>query len=204
MRLVVGLGNPGPEYEGTRHNVGFHAVEAVARRAKSIFEAGRKLESWKGRSDFEYARMVHPEALLVKPSCYMNLSGDVVAPLLRGLALTPERVLVVYDDLDLPLGAKRIRPRGGPGTHNGMRSLVNRLAAEFPDRPAGDFPRLRIGIGSAGTDAARYVLERFSKKEQVEIDIAVEEAADAILDWLVTGDVDGCMTRYHSRWNGGA
>lgn len=204
MRLVVGLGNPGPDYEWTRHNVGFHAVEAVARRAKSIFEAGRTLEGWKGRGDFEYARIARPEALLVKPLGFMNLSGDVVAPLARHLALVPEQLLVVYDDLDLPLGAKRIRPHGGAGTHNGMRSLVNRLAAAFPDHPAGAFPRLRIGIGSAGTDAARYVLERFSPKERVEIEIAVAEAADAILDWLATGDIDACMTRYHSRWNPGA
>jgi peptidyl-tRNA hydrolase, PTH1 family len=133
----------------------------------------------------------------------MNLSGDVVAPLARQLALAPDRILVVYDDFDLPLGAKRLRARGGPGTHNGMRSLVNRLAAEFPDHPAGEFSRLRIGIGAAGTDAARHVLERFSPKERTEIEIAVEEAADAVLDWLRTGDIDGCMARYHSRWNQG-
>ena len=203
MRLVVGLGNPGPEYEWTRHNVGFHAVDVVARRAKVLFEAGRKLEGWKGRGHFEFARLARPDAMLVKPLTYMNLSGDVVAPLARHLALTPDRILVVYDDLDLELGVKRLRPLGGPGTHNGMRSLVQRLAAEYPDRERGSFPRLRIGIGNAGTDAARHVLGRFTPKEQVEIEIAVAEAADALLDWLATGDIDGCMTRYHSRWNPG-
>lgn len=203
MRLVVGLGNPGPEYEWTRHNVGFHVVDVVARRVKSIFEAGRKLEGWNGRSDFEFARVARPAALLVKPLGFMNLSGDVVAPLARHLALAPQQILVVYDDLDLPLGVKRLRPHGGPGTHNGMRSLVNRLAAEFPEQERGSFPRLRIGIGNAGTDAARHVLGRFTPKEQVEIEIAAAEAADALLDWLETGDIDGCMTRFHSRWNPG-
>jgi PTH1 family peptidyl-tRNA hydrolase len=222
VKLVVGLGNPGPEYEWTRHNVGFHAVDAVAKRAKTIFEAGRGLEGWRGRSDFEFApvrwppaqRDGPPTALLVKPLGFMNRSGDVVAPLLLHLGLTPAELLVVTDDLDLPLGVKRIRPHGSAGTHNGLRSIVNRLAAAFPappqearpsgPPPGGRFPRLRIGIGAAGTDAARHVLERFSGPEQVEIEIAVAEAADALLDWLQTGDIDGCMTRYHSRWNRGA
>lgn len=197
MKLVVGLGNPGPEYEWTRHNAGFHAVEAVAAREKAIFEPGRKLDGWNGRGDFEMARLPRRDALLVKPLAFMNRSGDVVAPLLRHLALDPTQLLVVYDDFDLPLGSLRIRPHGGPGTHNGMRSLVQCLDS---DR----FPRLRIGIGPARTDAARHVLERLSAKEKVELEISVAEAADALLDWLTTGDLDACMTRFHSRWNGGA
>jgi PTH1 family peptidyl-tRNA hydrolase len=196
VKLVVGLGNPGPEYEWTRHNVGFHVVEAVAARERTIFEAGRKLEGWKGRNDFRFARLARRDALLVEPLTFMNLSGDVVAPLASQLAVAPAELLVVYDDLDLPLGKLRIRPHGSAGTHNGMRSIVNRLTT---DR----FPRLRVGIGPGGTDAARHVLERFSAKEQVEIEISVAEAADAILDWLASGDIDGCMTRFHSRWNPG-
>lgn len=194
MRLVVGLGNPGPEYEWTRHNVGFHVVEAVAARAKSIFEPARRLEGWKGSRDFEFARVDARAALLVKPLTFMNLSGDVVAPLSAHTVTAPGELLVVYDDFDLPLGKLRIRPFGSAGTHNGMRSILQRLAT---DR----FPRLRVGIGPARTDAARHVLERFSRKEQVEIEISVAQAADAIEDWLTTGDIDGCMSRFHSRWN---
>jgi len=197
VKLVAGLGNPGTEYEWTRHNVGFQVLDVVARREKLIFEPGRRLEGWQGRNDFEFARLPKfGDALLVKPLAYMNLSGDVLAPLVAQRCESPAELFVVYDDLDLPLGVKRIRPHGSAGTHNGMRSIVKQLAT---DR----FPRLRVGIGPAGTDAARHVLERFHGKEQVEIEIAVAEAADALLDWLATGDLAGCMTRFHSRWNPG-
>lgn len=196
-RLVVGLGNPGPRYERTRHNVGFRVVDRVARRSRAIFEHARTLEGYEGPLDFEFARLRDPGlALLVKPRTFMNLSGDVVAPLLSGRNLEPADLLVVYDDLDLPLGAKRIRPHGGAGTHNGMRSIVDRLAS---DR----FPRLRLGIGTAGTDAARHVLEDFTEDEEKVIERAADEAADAILFWLGTGDLDACMTRFHSRWKEG-
>jgi PTH1 family peptidyl-tRNA hydrolase len=197
-KLVVGLGNPGPKYESTRHNAGFRVVDRVARRSGAIFEPARELEGYDGPRDFEFARLGRDPgpALLVKPRTFMNLSGDVVAPLLASRSLAPEDLLVVYDDLDLPLGAKRIRPHGGPGTHNGMRSIVDRLAT---DR----FPRLRLGIGSAGTDAARHVLEAFTEDEEEVIGHAVDEAADAILFWLATGDLEACMTRFHSRWKEG-
>jgi len=197
-RLVVGLGNPGPRYESTRHNAGFRVVDRLARRSGAIFEPARELEGYEGPRDFEFARLRGDPgpALLVKPQTFMNLSGDVVAPLLSSRNLPPANLLVVYDDLDLPLGAKRIRPHGGPGTHNGMRSIVDRLAS---DR----FPRLRLGIGKAGTDAARHVLEDFTKDEESVIARAVEEAADAIAFWLGTGDLEACMTRFHSRWKEG-
>jgi peptidyl-tRNA hydrolase, PTH1 family len=197
-KLVVGLGNPGPKYESTRHNAGFRVVDRVARRSGAIFEPGRKLEGYEGPRAFEFARLGGEPgtALLVKPTTFMNLSGDVVAPLLACRNLAPADLLVVYDDLDLPLGAKRIRPHGGPGTHNGMRSIVDRLASD-------QFPRLRLGIGTAGTDAARHVLEEFTEDEEKVIVRAVDEAADAILFWLATGDLDACMTRFHSRWREG-
>jgi PTH1 family peptidyl-tRNA hydrolase len=196
VKLVVGLGNPGPEYEWTRHNVGFHVLDRVAAHEKLLFQPGRKLEGCSAARAFSFARSPRWDALLLKPETYMNRSGDVVASVARSLSIEPADTLVVYDDLDLPLGGLRIRPHGGPGTHNGMRSIVTSLAT---DR----FPRLRVGIGPARTDAARHVLDRFAPKEQVEIEISVAEAAEAILDWLATGDIQGCMTRFHSRWNQG-
>jgi len=202
-QLVIGLGNPGPEYERTRHNVGFRVVERIARDEGLIFQSASELEGYEGPADFDYARTARSplahgrDALLVKPRTFMNLSGVVVAPLVGWLALLPGQVLVVTDDFDLPLGTLRIRPHGGPGTHNGMRSIVNHLAT---DR----FPRLRIGIGAAGTDAARHVLEEFAVLERAAIETAVEEAALAIRFWLETGDIEACMTRFHSRWNQGA
>lgn len=195
MKLVVGLGNPGAEYAHTRHNVGFDVLDRLALEGKLLFASGRKLEGFQGPAAFEFARH-ESGALLVKPLAFMNRSGTVVSALARQLDVPPERILVVYDDLDLPLGRLRIRPHGGAGTHNGMRSIVEDLAS---DR----FPRLRVGIGEARTDAARHVLERFTDEEREEIAIAVAEAAAAIEAWLREGDLAGVMTRFHSRWNQG-
>jgi len=195
-KLVVGLGNPGPKYEPTRHNAGFRVVDRIAQRAGVLFRSGRDLKGFEGPAEFEFALLPREGALLLKPLTFMNLSGAAVAPVLAWLEADPSQLLVVYDDLDLPLGKLRIRPHGGPGTHNGMRSIVESLATD-------SFPRLRVGIGPAGTDAARHVLEPFTVAEEARIGIAVEEAADAILAWLSTGDLAACMTRFHSRWNQG-
>ena len=200
QKLVVGLGNPGPKYESTRHNAGFRVVDRIARRAGVLFRPGRDLGGYGGPAEFEFA-LVPPRgdgqgALLLKPQAFMNLSGAVVGPVLGWMEADPAQLLVVYDDLDLPLGKLRIRPHGGPGTHNGMRSIVDSLATER-------FPRLRVGIGPARTDAARHVLEPFTGDEEATMKVAVEEAADAIGDWLATGDLEACMSRYHSRWNQG-
>lgn len=196
MKLVVGLGNPGAEYAGTRHNVGFDVLDRLASQGKLLFAPARKLEGHAGSAPFEFARHASG-ALLVKPLTYMNRSGSVVAELVSRFAVSPEEVLVVSDDFDLPLGALRIRPHGGPGTHNGMRSIVESLAS---DR----FPRLRVGIGRAGTDAARHVLERFADSEREGIAISVAQAAEALEAWLREGDLSGVMTRFHSRWNQGS
>lgn len=206
QKLVVGLGNPGPRYESTRHNAGFRVVDRIARRAGVLFRSGRDLEGFGGPAEFEFALVPRggapggapggERALLLKPLAFMNLSGAVVAPVLTWLGADPARLLVVYDDLDLPLGKLRIRPRGGPGTHNGLRSIVDSLATD-------GFPRLRVGIGPARTDAARHVLEPFTDEEEATIGVAVEEAADAIGAWLSSGDLDACMTRFHSRWHQG-
>jgi PTH1 family peptidyl-tRNA hydrolase len=196
VKLVVGLGNPGPEYEDTRHNVGYFVLDRVAEKSKALFQPAARLGARVGTRAFSFARLPTKDALLLKPEAFMNLSGEVVAPVMTSLAIEPAEMMVVYDDFDLPLGALRIRPHGGPGTHNGMRSIVHSLAT---DR----FPRLRVGIGPARTDAARHVLERFTPKERTEIEISVAEAAEAIEDWLGSGDIDACMTRFHSRWNQG-
>lgn len=200
-RLVVGLGNPGSEYEATRHNVGFDVLDHLARHEGLFFESPAVLEDWSGTREAEVALMHDPpdidRALLVKPRNFMNRSGAVVAPLVRWAGVEPADCLVVYDDMDLPVSALRIRPFGGTGGHNGMRSITESLGS---DR----FPRLRVGIGRPGTDAARHVLARFDKRERREVDVSVAEAVDAILFWLEDGDIDECMTRFHSRWNQGS
>jgi len=202
-RLLIGLGNPGPDYVGTRHNVGFSVLDRVALHEGLLFESPASLvrsgalEGYGGKRSFVAARSFDPDVLLVKPTTFMNLSGEAVAPLVAWAGVTPADAMVVYDDLDLPLGRLRIRPSGGHGGQNGMRSIIDALGTNA-------FPRLRVGIGPASTDAARYVLGRFDEDEQVEIDISVAEAAEAALDWLGHGDVDGCMARFHSRWSQGA
>lgn len=195
-RLVFGLGNPGPEHESTRHNVGFDVVDHLARREGLLFEPANSLEGYGGPEDFACARSFDPDALLVKPRTFMNLSGTVVAPLVRWAGVESGDALVVVDDLDLPLASLRIRPHGGAGGHNGLRSIIDSLGT---DR----FPRLRVGIGRSPTEAARHVLSRFSRDEREAIDLAVAEAAEAIFFWLSTGDLERCMTRFHSRWKEG-
>ncbi|MCP3919320.1 MAG: aminoacyl-tRNA hydrolase [bacterium] len=206
-RIVVGLGNPGAEYTGTRHNVGFEVLERLAQHEGELFRKAAALDGFRGPKSFTWARLEDPDALLVKPTTFMNRSGDVVEPLTRHLvssawspgadgteAFDPARLLVVYDDMDLDVGIVRIRPLGGHGGHNGMRSIHTSLGSN-------EHPRVRVGIGRPRTDAARHVLEPFSEKERVEIDISVMEASEAILDWLLSGDIEKCMTRFHSRWS---
>lgn len=198
-RLVVGLGNPGPDHIGTRHNVGFGVLDHLARHEGLLFRTPRELpeefSDFGGPWSFQVARCFDPDVFLVKPETFMNRSGDAVAPLAAHLGVEPgAHLLVVYDDMDLEVGALRIRPQGGAGGHNGMRSLISLLGT---DR----FPRLRVGIGRPGTDAARHVLSGFDEREREEIAISVAEAAEAILAWLLGEPLERVMTRFHSRWS---
>jgi PTH1 family peptidyl-tRNA hydrolase len=196
VRLVLGLGNPGLEYERTRHNVGFDVVEHLARREGLFFESATVLERYDGPSAFLGARSFEPDALLVKPTTFMNRSGAIVPPLLAWAGAAPEQMLVVYDDLDLPLAKLRLRAAGSSGGHNGLQSILETLGT---DR----VPRLRVGIGRPRTDAAHHVLERFAPEEQKEIDGAVAEAAEAVFAWLRGDELDRLVARFHSRWNQG-
>lgn len=193
--MVFGLGNPGPEYERSRHNVGFDVLDALARRAGVLFDGSRSLVGYTGPRALACAYWSELQALLVKPLTFMNRSGDVVSPLLRWAGLEPQDCLVVYDDMDLPAGELRLRAKGGAGGQKGMRSILDSLATDA-------FPRLRVGIGRPPTDAVRHVLSRFEPGERERIDVAAEEACDALRDWLETGDIERCMTRFHSRWKG--
>jgi PTH1 family peptidyl-tRNA hydrolase len=195
-RLVVGLGNPGADYVWTPHNLGFHVVERLCADAHLIFEPSAVLGLPALSAPCRVARHTRCDALLVEPLTYMNGSGLVVATLSRALGVPSEEILVVYDDLDLPLGALRIRPHGGTGGHRGVQSIVEELGT---DR----FPRLRVGIGRPRTDAARHVLTPMAPDERVIAEIAVSNAAEAIASWLSEGSIERCMTRFHSRWKQG-
>ncbi|MCC7012645.1 MAG: aminoacyl-tRNA hydrolase [Planctomycetes bacterium] len=192
-RLVVGLGNPGPQYEWTPHNLGFHAVEALARDFKLIFGSSTVLGAHRPPAPCLVARDEGRDVLLVKPLTFMNDSGSVIAPLARSMGIAPEQIMVVFDDIDLPQGALRIRPHGGTGGHNGVRSIVSRLGSDA-------FPRLRMGVGKPRTDAARHVLQALEGAARVAAEITVAEAAAALAAWAEAGELEKVMTRFHSRW----
>ena len=195
-KLVVGIGNPGPEYADTRHNVGFRVLDRLAAHEGLIFESAKALQGYTGPRAFRCAQLFEPHALLIKPETYVNRTGTVVAPLAEFVGAAPEDVWVVYDDIDLPLGRLRLRPQGGPGTHNGMRSIVSSLGTTA-------FPRLRVGIGPCHGDPAEFVLAAFEEREREDVEISVIEAAEATLDWLTSGSIEACMTRFQTRWNQG-
>lgn len=167
--LIVGLGNPGPRYEGTRHNVGRDAVAALA--------AGRAvpLDRLKHNARYGTLALAGHRALLAIPTTYMNESGRAVGPLAGFYRIPPERVLVVFDEVDLPLGRLRLRPSGGAGGHNGMKSIIRALGSE-------DFPRLRLGVGRPpeGWDTADHVLARFRDDERRQAEELVEAGVAAI------------------------
>lgn len=168
LTLIVGLGNPGKEYEGTRHNAGFDVVDKLLCKLPGTFDETHAYNSfyWKGRCRGR-------NLFLQKPLTYMNLSGNAVSPLARVNKISPEEILLVFDDLDLPLGKIRFRKGGGTGGHNGVESVVNQLGSA-------SFSRLRIGIGKGESDQKDHVLDKFSETEigiySKVLDLALEAA----------------------------
>lgn len=190
MVIVVGLGNPGRRYAGTRHNVGSEVVQRLAERLGVRLEATGWAKTARGR-------VQGATLLLAIPATYMNVSGQAVRDLLRR-GRHMEDLLVVYDDMDLLLGRLRLRPGDGAGGHNGVQSIIDELGT-------GRFPRLRIGIGRppAGVDPVDFVLERFTADERPRIDDAVQQAADAAVVAATQG-LAAAMNRFNRRTPEGA
>jgi len=185
MRLIVGLGNPGERYRRTRHNVGFMVLDALAARAGA--KRGREESgAWVASGE-----LGAESVLLVKPLSFMNRSGGPVLGLLRTYGTEPRDVVVVLDDVALPLGELRLRERGGHGGHNGLRSVIDVLGTE-------EFPRLRIGIRKEdGTDElADYVLSEFPKEDVLVVQEMVGYAADAV-ECLIREGVPAAMNRFN-------
>lgn len=184
-RLIVGIGNPGPEYEKTRHNIGFRVLSTLLRRC------GVKREEAMFRGIYATAKIGDLTIGLLKPLTYVNLSGQSVKEAVRQLNLRPEQVLVVLDDAQLPLGKLRIRPKGSSGGHKGLQSIIDALQTE-------EIPRLRVGIGSPpeGIDLATFVLSPFEEDEEPVIGEAVERAADASIVWATEG-INTAMQRFN-------
>jgi PTH1 family peptidyl-tRNA hydrolase len=185
VRLIVGLGNPGPSYRHTRHNVGFEVLDRLASRLGVQF--GR--EKFSGM--IAEAKVQGRKILLLKPLTFMNLSGESVAQASRYHADGPGQILVVYDEIDLPLGKVRLRKSGTGGTHNGMNSVIERLGSE-------DVPRLRVGVGAELERGERvgHVLGKFRPDERETIDTAMNAAVDACLCCIQDG-LDAAMNRYN-------
>jgi len=183
MKLIVGLGNPGAEYALTRHNVGWQVIDAFAKKFR-IDVARHEKNALTGTG-----RVAGGSVLVAKPLTYMNLSGDAVRLLVNAYAEDTTELMVVYDDIDLPLGKLRIRPNGSSGTHNGMRSIIAELATE-------NFPRLRVGIGSPETRLRDYVLDEFTPDEQPVVDRAIGRAVDALVLFL-RGDLRRAMNEFN-------
>jgi len=163
---VVGLGNPGPEYEGTRHNIGFDVADLLARECGAEFRKERRWSAWVARAG---------DLLLVKPTTYMNLSGEAVSAVARFHRIAPAETLVVLDDIALPLGRLRLRPDGSAGGHNGLRSVLAHLGTQA-------VPRLRVGIGAATGPAplTDHVLGRFTAAERPLAEAAAKRATEAV------------------------
>lgn len=221
-RIVLGIGNPGPEYEGTRHNVGFMVLDLLAQRLGLAFERldrfandGARTFSGKVKARVCEGRRKGRSFLLVKPQSYVNLSGEVAAPLLRHAGRPPDSLFVIVDDLNLPLGRMRIRPSGSAGGHNGLKSVQQMLATDA-------FPRLRLGIGqlpAASPDASSltpkragkggaeglrpadwsgFVLAPFLPEEREVLGRVLGRAADCVEAWLDGRDMQTLMGTYNS------
>jgi peptidyl-tRNA hydrolase, PTH1 family len=192
MKLVVGLGNPGPRYAGTRHNVGFEAVDLLARRHGAQWAAApRGIEA-----------MVAPwrmgGAIFAKPLTFMNLSGGAIVPLLQFYKIEPADLLVIVDEVQLETGRLRIRPSGSAGGHNGLKSVIGSLGSE-------QFPRLRIGVGRGDSrrDLADHVLAKFDVDERPVIEDAVARAADAAEIFVSDGPAEA-MSRFNRKAEAGS
>ncbi|HQA68902.1 MAG TPA: aminoacyl-tRNA hydrolase [Aggregatilineales bacterium] len=183
--LIVGLGNPGREYQHNRHNIGFQVVDYLAARH------GLSFTRMQEGAAVATGRIAGQSVVLAKPQKYMNRSGGPVGSLLRFYKIPLDRLLVIFDDLDLPPGTIRLRPFGGAGGQKGMRDIIERLGSE-------DFARLRIGIGRppGRMDPAAYVLQDFGADELPIMRETIDRAADAVETWLREG-IDIAMTRHN-------
>jgi len=187
VKLIVGLGNPGSKYEGTRHNVGFRVIDELAVRW-DVDISKEKFHAWFGKGV-----ICSEPAVLLKPTTFMNRSGQAVVAVGRFYQLEFSDLAVISDDLALSPGCLRMRPSGSAGSHKGLQDIVNRAGTE-------DFARFRIGIGGAIGDAADYVLSRFDEGEETTIERVIARSAGAVECWITHG-AEETMNRYNGMDN---
>ena len=184
MKIVVGLGNPGAQYANTPHSVGFEAVDAIAAAIGAIWEEKRQFKCLLAKGSF-----AGQAVMLVKPQTFMNLSGESVAPVVKYHNATSADLLVIQDDIDLPVGRMRIRKNGSCGGHNGVRNIIERLGTP-------EFARLKLGVGKDKSDVIAHVLGKFDPTSRQTIDLVVAEAVKATEAILRNGP-DRAMNAYN-------
>ena len=185
MYVVVGLGNPGKQYEKTRYNVGFDVLDIISE------EIDIPVNKIKHKALVGEGRIGNNKVLLVKPQTYMNLSGETLIDIYNYYKVDLENIIVIYDDIDLDVGKIRIRKKGSAGTHNGMRSIIKCLGS-------GDFPRIRVGVSKPekGQDLANFVLSRFKKEEEIDLQTGFEKAYKSV-ESIIIENVDTAMNKYN-------
>jgi len=186
MKLIIGLGNPGAKYKGTRHNIGFITVDEFAYQEnlefnQALFDA-----------TFTQTHIDGEKVILMKPLTYMNLSGQAVRPLMNYFKIRIEDIVVLYDDMDLPVGKIRLRQKGSAGGHNGIKSIISCLGTS-------EFNRIKVGVGRPkdGRTVVGHVLNRFEKEEEEDIIFAVQKSVDAIRSWIETSDFVKTMNQFN-------
>ena len=190
MKIIIGLGNIGDNYKNTRHNVGFMAVEALSSKMNVDFKQKGKFES-----EIAEGQINGEKVILVKPTTYMNLSGNAVQKVAHFYNVKPEDIIIIYDDIDLPIGTIRLRESGSAGTHNGVKSVLASLNTV-------SVPRIRIGVESRGTlnptikDISDFVLSGFSKEEKPIIAKAIDQALEALSEYLSNG-MESAMQKFN-------
>lgn len=185
MYAVIGLGNPGKKYSGTKHNVGFDAIDCLSQRNNV------KVTKVKHQSIYGEFNLNGEKVILVKPQTYMNNSGISVKSIVDYYKIPVENIIILYDDIDIEIGSLRIRKKGSAGSHNGMRSIIYHLQED-------NFPRVRIGIGKPGEkiDLVNHVLGGFSKEDRQKVDDVILKAAKAVEE-MITTDIDKAMNMYN-------
>lgn len=185
MFVIVGLGNPGKQYEHTRHNVGFDVIDILAK------EYGASVTKMKHKALIGECRVGTEKVLLVKPQTYMNLSGETLIDIYNYYKVDLENIIVVYDDIDLDVGRIRIRKKGSAGSHNGMKSIIKCLGS-------GEFPRVRVGVSKPepGQDLANFVLSKFRKEEQSDIESGIDKACNSV-DTIIRENLELAMNKYN-------
>ena len=185
MYLIVGLGNPESDYANTRHNMGFDVINKISKKC-DIKVSKYKFDALYGMGEIESNKVI-----LVKPQTYMNLSGESIIQIKKFYKISNKNIIIIYDDIDLDLGDIRLKPKGGPGTHNGMKSVVQNLNTE-------DFIRVRVGIGAPEDkcDMINYVIGPIPKREKEVLEESIEKAADSVIEILKSG-IDVAMNKFN-------